>query len=51
MCIRDRRVRVYVPESEGHDDLLLAELLMVDAAVQLQPVAPVQPAKQRKAIA
>jgi hypothetical protein len=47
----NQRVRVYVPESEGHDDLLLAELLMVDAAVQLQPVAPVQPAKQRKAIA
>lgn len=47
----NQRVRVYVPESEGHDDLLLAELLMVDAAMSLQPVAPVQPAKKRTAIA
>lgn len=27
-----RRVRVYVPESEGHDDLLVSDMLMVDAA-------------------
>jgi hypothetical protein len=27
-----QRVRAYVPEREGHDDLLLSEMLMVDAA-------------------
>ena len=27
-----QKVRAYVPESEGHDDLLYSELLMVDAA-------------------
>lgn len=27
-----QRVRAYVPESEGHDDLLMSEELMVDAA-------------------
>ena len=27
-----RRVRAYVPEDEGHDDLLIADMLMVDAA-------------------
>lgn len=27
-----KRVRAYVPEDEGHDDLLIADLLMVDAA-------------------
>jgi hypothetical protein len=46
----NQRVRVYVPENEGHDDLLLAELLMVDAAMSLQPVAPVGPARKRAPI-
>lgn len=46
----NQRVRVYVPESEGHDDLLMADLLMVDAAMGLQPVAPVAPAKKRTPI-
>lgn len=27
-----KRMRAYVPESEGHDDLLVSEMLMVDAA-------------------
>nr|MBP8125843.1 hypothetical protein [Caldilineaceae bacterium] len=27
-----RRVRAYVPDDEGHDDLLIADMLMVDAA-------------------
>ena len=27
-----RRVRAYVPDDEGHDDLLVADMLMVDAA-------------------
>lgn len=27
-----QRVKAYVPENEGHDDLLLSELLMMDAA-------------------
>lgn len=46
----NQRVRVYVPESEGHDDLLMADMLMVDAAMSLQPVAPVGPAKKRAPI-
>lgn len=34
-----RAYRIYVPEKEGHDDLILAEMLMVDAAYQLdQPL-------------
>lgn len=46
----NQRVRVYVPEGEGHDDLLVAEMLMVDAAMSLQPVAPVGAAKKRTPI-
>jgi hypothetical protein len=46
----NQRVRVFVPEGEGHDDLLMAEMLMVDAAMQLQPVAPVGEAKKRTPI-
>lgn len=30
-----KRVRAYVPDSEGHDDLLVSDLLMVDAAYSL----------------
>jgi hypothetical protein len=33
-----QRVRAYVPTSEGHDDLLLSEMLMVDAALAVTPV-------------
>lgn len=33
----NQRVHVYVPETEGHDDLLISELLMVDAALSLSP--------------
>jgi hypothetical protein len=46
----NQRVRVYVPENEGHDDLLMADMLMVDAAMALQPVAPVGAAKKRTPI-
>jgi hypothetical protein len=28
----NKKVRAYVPDSEGHDDLLISEMLMVDAA-------------------
>ena len=27
-----KRFRAYVPEDEGHDDLLIADMLLVDAA-------------------
>jgi hypothetical protein len=35
-------VRAYVPDNKGHDDLLLSEMLMVDAAyhVREKPRAP-----------
>jgi hypothetical protein len=33
----NHRVHAYVPESEGHDDLLISEMLMVDAALSLSP--------------
>lgn len=39
-----KRVRAYVPEAEGHDDLLISEMLMVDAAY-----AAGQPLTRRKA--
>lgn len=31
-----KRVKVYVPENEGHDDLLVADMLMVDAAYKFE---------------
>ncbi|MFN8468567.1 MAG: hypothetical protein U0X20_23615 [Caldilineaceae bacterium] len=31
-------MRAYVPEGEGHDDLLISEMLMCDAAFQMIPV-------------
>ena len=31
-----KKVRAYVPEKEGHDDLLLSDMLMLDAAMALQ---------------
>jgi hypothetical protein len=31
----NQRVRAYVPSNEGHDDILLAEMLMVDAAYEV----------------
>lgn len=34
-----RTYRVYVPEGEGHDDLLVADMLMVDAANALVPAS------------
>lgn len=37
-----KKVRAYVPDSEGHDDLLMAELLMVDAAHAVGPVREVR---------
>lgn len=40
-----QRVRAYVPESEGHDDLLLSELLMLDAAYQVGQPQRVQTGK------
>ena len=39
-----KRVRAYVPEAEGHDDLIISEMLMVDAAY-----AAGQPLTRRKA--
>lgn len=33
-----QRYRAYVPDSEGHDDLLISDMLMVDAAFAVQPV-------------
>jgi hypothetical protein len=32
MAKPNQRVKAYVPSNEGHDDMLLSELLMVDAA-------------------
>ncbi len=32
-----KKVRAYVPENKGHDDLLISEMLMVDAAYALTP--------------
>lgn len=33
----NQRVKASVPDSEGHDDLLISEMLLVDAAYSLQP--------------
>lgn len=33
----NQRVRAYVPDAEGHDDLLASEMLMVDAAYAVSP--------------
>lgn len=38
-----KRVRAHVPEKYGHDDLLISELLCVDAALATRPPAPQRP--------
>ena len=43
------RYRAYVPDSEGHDDLLLSDMLMVDAAYAVHPLGEVKQT-QRKMI-
>ena len=44
-----QRYRAYVPDAEGHDDLLLADMLMVDAAYHVNPVGELKQ-HQRKVI-
>lgn len=46
----NQRVRVSVPEGEGHDDLLISEMLMVDAAMAMLPSSPVTVQKKRSPI-
>lgn len=41
------RYRAYVPDSEGHDDLLLSDMLMVDAAYAVHPVGEVKQTKRK----
>jgi hypothetical protein len=41
-----KRMRAYVPETEGHDDLLVSEMLMVDAACTFGIVGEVRQVKR-----
>lgn len=38
----NKRFHVYVPETEGHDDLVISEMLMIEAAHNLMPAAEIK---------
>ena len=46
MARESKRLHAYVPKSEGHDDLLMSEMLCVDAGIALGSVGLISQKKR-----